>query len=88
MTEEYEELVKLREIATELGDSVLIHGGTLIADDYFETYARDLADDLGYTQRGVNWPYTHIDWEAAADELKSDYSCFEIFGSDYWTNEC
>jgi hypothetical protein len=57
---------------------------TFIADHYFETYARDLADDIGAIQRDQSWPYTCIDWTKAADELQSDYSAIEIDGQTYW----
>jgi antirestriction protein len=40
-------------------------------------FAESLADDLGYTNKGI-WPYTCIDWEQAARELMWDY--FEVDG--------
>ncbi len=60
------------------------YGATLIHEDYFTTYAQDLAEDIGYIQRDVSWPYTHIDWDAAADELKVDYSEIEFDGHTYF----
>lgn len=41
---------------------------TLLAEGYFTQYARDLADDLGLILS--SWPGRHINWDAAADELK------------------
>lgn len=38
-----------------------------------EEFAYQLADDLGYLQKDVNWPYDCIDWERAARELMYDY---------------
>lgn len=62
------------------------HGETLIRDDYFTEYAEDLASDIGdYDPRNVRWPYTCIDWEKAADELKRDYMQVEFDGTTYWT---
>jgi hypothetical protein len=52
------------------------YGETFILDSYFEDYARELAEDLYGEQAG--WPYRHIDWEAAADELQQDYTEFTI----------
>ena len=58
---------------------------TLIRESYFEDYAQQLADDLGYTSSKMQWPYTCIDWEKAAHELQSDYSCVDFDGVTYYT---
>lgn len=60
------------------------YGETLIRDSYFEEYARDLAEDIGAIQKDAAWPNNHIDWEAAADALKQDYSCVSFDGVDFW----
>lgn len=60
------------------------HGETLIHDDYFEEYARQLADDLGMVPDDAGWPTMHIDWEAAANDLKMDYFSVEYAGETYW----
>jgi hypothetical protein len=60
------------------------HGETLIRDSYFEDYARELAEDIGSIQRDATWPNNHIDWPAAADELKGDYTSVTFDGVDYW----
>jgi antirestriction protein len=57
---------------------------TLIRESYFEDYARELADDIGAISRDAKWPNNHIDWEAAADELKSDYSTAEFSGETFY----
>jgi len=36
------------------------YGEALIHDDYFEDYARELADDCGMVDRNAKWPNTHI----------------------------
>ena len=52
---------------------------TLIADSYFETYAEEFATDIGAVGRDNNdWPLYHIDWKAAAEDLKQDYTEYEI----------
>lgn len=56
----------------------------LIPDSYFESYARDLADDLGLLNDHMTWPYTCIDWEKAARELQQDYSTVDYDGITYW----
>lgn len=57
---------------------------TFIADTYFETYAQELAEDIGAINRDAQWPNTCIDWEQAARELQQDYSSVTIDGTDYW----
>ena len=59
------------------------HGAQLIRDSYFEQYARDTAEEL-YNVRDASWPYTCIDWEKAAEELKQDYTSAEFDGVTYW----
>lgn len=60
------------------------HGEALIRDSYFEDYARELADDIGAVSKDANWPNNHIDWEAAADALKQDYTSVDYGGVEYW----
>lgn len=64
------------------------YGEALIRDSYFQTYAMDLAEDLGLINtmnRGVStWPFNHIDWRAAAEELKVDYMDLDFDGITYW----
>jgi len=57
---------------------------TFIRDSYFETYAQELAEDIGAMDRTASWPNTCIDWEQAARELQHDYSSVEIDGVTYW----
>ena len=59
-------------------------GVQLIADSYFEDYARDFAEDCGMLDRNATWPQTCIDWEQAARELRMDYTSVEIDGHTYW----
>lgn len=60
------------------------YGMTFIADFYFQDYAQELAEDIGAVSRTSEWPVTHIDWEAAAQELRQDYTAFEFRGTTYW----
>lgn len=60
------------------------YGATLINESYFEDYARELADDIGATKKDQGWPYNHIDWEAAADELLGDYTEVSFDGTTYY----
>lgn len=83
----FTELEKLRALVEEIeanaGDSAR-DGVTLIRDNYFETYARELADDIGAVNKDLSWPNNCIDWERAAEELKMDYSIVDHDGTDYW----
>jgi hypothetical protein len=60
-----------------------VYGSTLIRDSYFKDYAQELAEDIGSIDR-EGWPYTCIDWEQAADELKQDYTQVDFDGVSYW----
>lgn len=60
------------------------YGVTFIADHYFIEYAKELAEDIGAIDREASWPAYHIDWEAAAEDLKMDYSQYEFNGEIYW----
>lgn len=81
-----EELTALRRLneAGELHASDWTYGATLISDSYFETYARDLAEDIGAIGRDCQWPLMHIDWTAAAEALQMDYSQIDYDGTPYW----
>lgn len=57
---------------------------TLIRDSYFEEHAREIAEDTGAVSRDATWPNNHIDWTAAADELRADYSSVEFNGVTFW----
>ena len=80
-----EELKVLRALAEEgEGYSEWEYGATLIRDSFFTDYARDLAEEIGCIKKSDRWPYTCIDWEKAADELKHDYVTLDYDGVEYW----
>jgi hypothetical protein len=87
-TEEEEELFQLTRLQDQSEGYAddWNHGAQLISDDYFQKYAEQLADDLGYTGGGKtdSWPFTCIDWEQAAEELQQDYTQVDFDGSAYW----
>jgi hypothetical protein len=56
---------------------------TLIHEDYFTEYAQELAEDIGAIDPSASWPLTCIDWDAAADALKYDYTTVRFDGDDY-----
>ena len=71
-----EELARLESLNEEGGTNASdwTHGATLIKEDHFEDYARQLAEDIGAIKRDMDWPCNCIDWEKAARELRTDYT--------------
>ena len=57
---------------------------TLIADSYFEDYARELAADIGAIDDSYSWPASCIDWKMAAEHLQMDYQSVSFEGREYW----
>jgi hypothetical protein len=60
------------------------HGETLIHEDYFKTYAQDLAEDVGAINSDASWPLGCIDWDQAADELLMDYTAIEFDDNTFY----
>ena len=81
--EEGDELSALLSLKDEAGGE-WHYGQAFIADFYFEDYARELAEDIGAIDPNAAWPLSFIDWEAAADALKADYTSSEYFGTTYY----
>jgi hypothetical protein len=73
----------IRELAEE-GIEDWEYGAQLIAEHYFEDYARELAEDIGALPREYTWPTSCIDWERAARELQMDYTPVEFLGTTYY----
>src|SRR5574343_1100147 len=82
--EERAELAALRSLAESGYSADWSYGATLIRDSYFEEYAQELAEDIGAIGKDLPWPACHIDWEAAADALKQDYTSVDFDGVEYW----
>ena len=80
------ELVALKAFAKEAEDYAAdwLHGEAMIRNSYFAEYAEQLAEDIGAIDRNAKWPLNHIDWEAAASELKHDYTEVDFDGVSYW----
>jgi len=81
-----EELNELLELESDMGITLEVadqDGVYFIDEDYFEDHAREFAEDIGAIQDEMSWPATHIDWSAAADELRYDYSEVEFQGNNY-----
>lgn len=80
-----EELEPLKALAEEGGGSPdWQYGEGLIRDSYFTEYAEQLADDIGAIDSDARWPLNHINWDAAAEDLKQDYFEVDYDGVIYW----
>ena len=87
-----EELVDLREqlkplmsLAEEAGGSPdWEFGETLIADSYFKEYAQELAEDIDAIPKNAPWPICFVDWDAASEALKMDYTSVDFAGETFW----
>ena len=85
-SDEGQELAKLKAFAEEAEGYAedWRYGATMIHEDYFEDYARDLAAEGDYDMKNEQWPYTCIDWAKAAEELQQDYTSVDFDGETYW----
>lgn len=59
------------------------HGVTLIHDDYFTDYAREMLEDCGTIPRDLP-TWVEIDWEATARNVRMDYTGVNFDGVTYW----
>lgn len=79
------ELAALRGLVAEAeGCGDWEYGEVLVRDSYFKEYAQQLAEDCGMVPHDLKWPLRCIDWDAAARELKMDYTCVDFDGVTYW----
>lgn len=65
------------------------YGETLIHENYFIDYIKDLIDDcydMPKEFKEGKWPFNHLemDWEGAAEEAKQDYMEIEVDGEIYY----
>jgi hypothetical protein len=83
--DDHDELETLRKV-TEAGETFAdwIYGVTLVRDSHWVDYAKEFADEIGRIDSDAGWPYTHIDWEGAAEALQADYAEIDIDGVTYW----
>jgi uncharacterized protein YfcZ (UPF0381/DUF406 family) len=81
--EELEGLLELAEQG-ELYASDWRYGATIINEDYFEDYAKELAEDCGMINNQAEWPNNCLDWEKAAEMLKQDYTEIDFCGNAFY----
>lgn len=81
---DYDELEALRALAAEASDSPdWAYGETLIREDLFVEYARQMAEGCGALPLVRPWPLNCIDWDEAANELRLDYFAVDFDGATY-----
>lgn len=88
--EELANLLKLQEQAE--GCSDWVHGATLVRDTYFTDHIKELIEDCYNMPKEMDsgsWPYNHLsmDYEAAAEEAKVDYSEVDFDGVTYYIRD-
>ncbi len=78
---ELSELIEFRDdvSSTDWEDCIVF-----INEDYFENYARELAEDIGAISRDADWPTSCIDWGRAAQEVQIDYTSVEFGNTTYY----
>jgi hypothetical protein len=76
------EIAEIDEIESYCED--FYHGETLIPEEDWVDYARDLAESVGAVSGDEGWPLNCIDWDYAAEQLATDYSLVEYRGSEYY----
>lgn len=80
--DEIAEIGEIEKIEDELG-SEFEYGVTLVQEDYFEEYTKELLTDCGYLSKDFpSW--IEIDWEATAKNVKQDYTGVEYQGRTYY----
>ncbi len=83
--DEKDELLALKCLAEEAEDCCdWVDDVTLIHDNYFTRYAEQYAENIGTVGSADQWPVSHIDWEAAASDLQTDFSSVDYDGATYW----
>ena len=80
---ELDEFDALIEFIDYMGEDEAENGIDCIRDTHFTEYVRDESEYYQDYDTEA-WPFRHIDWDAAAEELKTDYFHVDFDGVDYW----
>lgn len=83
-----DELARLKEFAQSVGSDDWEGGMTFIADSYFTEYAEDFCKDVGYLPHDLpDFVTSNINWAGVADDLRADYSEYELDGNTYYARD-
>jgi hypothetical protein len=59
------------------------YGETLVRDDYFTEYTKELLKECGYIPDDFpDW--IEVDWEKTAENVQADYTELDFAGVTYW----
>jgi len=83
LEEAQEELNPLTAIRDEVSSSEWDYGLTLIHEDVWVDYVKELCEDIGEIPSELP-SYIVVDWDATADNISVDYSTVTIEGNDYY----
>ena len=86
-SQDMEELKSLRALRENFDGVSWYDGLILVRGDYFTDYAAEYAWSIGAIGHNVKWPYNHINWNDAADELRHDFSPADFDGVEYWVQD-
>jgi hypothetical protein len=89
--DEADELRKLKALAKEAEGYApdWRYGATLVRDSHFPDYAQSYFEEVVDSEvrkqvQDAGWPFNHLDWKAAAEELQVDYTGVDFDGETYW----
>jgi hypothetical protein len=83
-SDELQEIEDIDDLEDEINNGEFDYGTTLIPEDYFVEYCKDLVSDIGDLPRDLpSYIENNIDWDGVADDLKQDYSEVEFRGETY-----
>lgn len=88
--QELSDLRKLLAEVEEISGEQCRHGVSIISDGYFTDYIRERFIDTRDSDNPVNlndWPFSHIDWDAAADEEQRHYTHVTFAGRKFWVED-
>lgn len=87
LVNEIKDLHDLIDQARTIGGDGPEDGIILVRDSHFRDYAEEFWEEIRESsERNISsrWPYTYIDWERAASDLRQDYTSITFRGVDYW----
>lgn len=77
----FNKYVSLRDFHEEFKEYTSDHA---IHSDHFADHIKNLFRDSSDIKDIMRWPYNHIDWDAAEEELDLDYNTICFNNSDYY----
>lgn len=72
--------VTLEETIDELEGAAENDEPTLINENYFSDYVREEFEDAHPDVDLSEWPFDNINWDNAADDVRSDYTSYSVKG--------